>query len=293
MSNLRPRLAALVLAHVLLCATRPASAQTFTNTSVNPIDGLSDIATVTFTEVTGALVGSSLVAGSSLYLQAVVTNTSARAGYETANTLGGVFFSIAGHTANDLVPERAVTTGPIFDASQCDGTSGALCSSSAVDVGKYWGYTYASSGTFTGSANGTTCPSASTMTGHYGVTVAGYACVTNPAGGQSTQFGAAPPSLVKTVAAPQFSLVGPAMADAASASAVAADPLINTSMILYFGLPSGIGPLTVNSVTFAYGAAPAIATGGLFRSASEPAGLTILGVGLAVVTGARYRRRAK
>jgi hypothetical protein len=77
---------------------QPAQAQTFTGTFYNSTTEHTDTASATFSEVTGAISGTSLIAGTNLYLQVVLANTSTFSGYGNADLLGGLFFSIASNT---------------------------------------------------------------------------------------------------------------------------------------------------------------------------------------------------
>ena len=257
---------------------QPARAQTFNSTFFNSTTGHTEMARATFSEVTGSISGTSLVAGSNLYLQIVLTNTSTFSGYQNPDLLGGLFFSIAGNTTNDLTPDLAITPTALINPNQCDSTAVAICSTGPVNVGAQWGYSYSSFGTFSGPAL--------SIVGNYGISAPGYSAITSPAVSHPRSFGTAPPVLVAHASGPQVTLVGANFTDAASSNAVAKDPLLNTSVTFLLGLPTGIGSLHVSAATFTYGTNPDAVHGGV-TATPEPASLTILGLGLTLICVAR------
>jgi hypothetical protein len=270
MTCIKIKAAAFLLAGVFVAAANPARAQLFTGTFNNSATGRVDLASASF----------SILTGTTNYLQIVLTNTSSFSGYNNPDVLSGLFFSIAANPT--IIPTSAAATS-IVNPGGCAAGFVLTCSGTNVDVGHEFGFVYSATG-FSG---------ALATTARYGIGAAGYSSL-NPTFGSAASFGANPPNLDSSPGPNGlgFSIVGSAYSNAASSNSMSSVPLTNTSVTFGFALPTGVSTLSISNVTFAYGTAPdgSVGANGGGTGVPEPMSLALFGTGMAALGLARHRR---
>ena len=259
-----------------------AHAQIFSGTYNNATTGQQDLASATF---------STFSVDGNNYLSIVLENDSTFGNYQNTDLLSGIFFSIDGLPA--LQPTSAVAQS-LVNPSNCARSYVTVCSGTDVNVGKEWGFVDSPSG-FDSTVLATDAP--------YGIAAVGYSQL-NPTFAHATLFpvGASPLTSAKSNAplgSLDFSLVGASFDASSSASGLRRTPLSQGNVVFNFLLPSDIGNIVVNNVTFAFGTNPngaQVASQTVWSTsgatdAPEPAGAAVLAVGLLAVTTLRRRAR--
>jgi hypothetical protein len=275
MACIKIKTAVFLLAGVFVAAANPARAQLFTGAFNNSATGRVDLASASF----------SIVTGTTNYLQIVLTNTSSFSSYNNPDLLSGLFFAIA--TNPTIIPTSAVAPS-IVNPGGCAASYVTACGGTNVDVGHEFGFVYSSTGF-------TTAPSgALATTAQYGIGAAGYSSL-SPSFGSAASFGANPPNLDGNPGLDGlgFSIVGTAYSNAASSHSLSSVPLVQSSVTFGFALPTGVSTLRINNVTFTYGTAPdgsVGASGGGATGVFEPASLALFGTGMAAFGLVRRRR---